>query len=405
MVTTLDTPPSINSKGSVVDAADISLVSIVERYISAPSNPLSAIYSKVQAGERITRQDAITVYQSNDLMSIGILADTARKCRTPVDIRDHVYWVHNYHINPTNICEANCRFCSYKKGPKSPNAYEMSVDDVIAEVNAYPGKDKLSEFHIVSGLWRGQGLTYYSELFKALKKHFPQVHLKGLTAVEIAYIAEVEGLSEFETLKTLKDAGLGSLPGGGAEVFAERVRQEVCPDKLKAEDWLRIHGMAHSMGMRSNATMLAGLGETLEERIDHMLAIREQQDQSKGFMTFIPLNCYYENNAVGAENALTGIENLKNFAVGRLVLDNVEHIKAFWIHIGIKLSQVSLGFGVDDLDGTVVKEKIAHAAGTDTPQALERRELVHMIRKAGRIPVERDTTFTKLKVIDDNDVA
>jgi aminodeoxyfutalosine synthase len=305
------------------DAAELALEPMVSHYISSPSNPLSPIFAKVLAGERITRDEAITVYQSDDLLSIGILADTARKLRTPQAVRDHVYWVHNYHINPTNICEANCRFCSYKKGPKSPNAYQMSVDDVIAEVNAYPDHAKLSEFHIVSGLWRGQGLAYYTDLFKALKQHFSHVHIKGLTAVEIAYIAQIEGVSEAYVLQTLKNAGLGSLPGGGAEVFAERIRQAVCPDKLKAEDWLRIHGMAHAMGMRSNATMLAGLGETIEERIDHMLAIRDQQDQSQGFMTFIPLNCYYENNAVGSENALTGIENLKNFAVSRLVLDNV----------------------------------------------------------------------------------
>jgi hypothetical protein len=189
-----------------------------------------------------------------------------------------------------------------------------------------------------------------------------------------------------------------------AEVFAERVRQLVCVDKIPAQEWLRIHGLAHSMGMQSNATLLAGLGETPEERIDHVLAIREQQDKTGGFMTFIPLNCYYDNNAVDAANALTGVENLKNFAISRILLDNVPHIKSFWIHIGEKLSQVSLSFGVDDIDGTVVQEKIAHAAGTDTSQALTQAELVNMIRKAGKIPVERDTVYNIIRVYDEQPV-
>lgn len=374
----------------------------VADYITRPTNPLSRYYHKILEGERITREEAVDIYNSNDLLSIGILADTARISRTAPELRDYVYWVHNFHINPTNICEANCRFCSFKKGPKSPFAYVMSVDDVIAQVNEYPMKDQLSEFHIVSGLYEKQGLEYYQDLFKALKQHFPHVHIKGLTAVELDYIAKLEGITVEEVLPILKEAGLGSLPGGGAEVFADRVRKLVCVDKIPAEEWLRIHSLAHSMGMQSNATLLAGLGETAEERIDHILAIREQQDKSGGFMTFIPLNCYYDNNAVDASNALTGIENLKNFAISRILLDNVPHIKSFWIHIGEKLSQVSLNFGVDDLDGTVVQEKIAHAAGTDASQALTQAELLNMIRKAGKIPVERDTVYNIIRVYDEN---
>lgn len=378
--------------------------SLVEDYITRPSNPLAQYYHKILEGERITREEAVEIYNSDDLLAIGILADTARITRTPSDVRDYVYWVHNFHINPTNICEANCRFCSFKKGPKSPFAYVMSVDDVIEQVNKYPMKDSLSEFHVVSGLYDKQGLEYYRDLFVALKKNFPKVHIKGLTAVELDYIAKLEGMTVEEVLPILKEAGLGSLPGGGAEVFAERVRQLVCVDKIPAQEWLRIHGLAHSMGMQSNATLLAGLGETPEERIDHVLAIREQQDKTGGFMTFIPLNCYYDNNAVDAANALTGVENLKNFAISRILLDNVPHIKSFWIHIGEKLSQVSLSFGVDDIDGTVVQEKIAHAAGTDTSQALTQAELVNMIRKAGKIPVERDTVYNIIRVYDEQPV-
>ncbi len=365
------------------------------------NNPLSRYYQKILAGERITREEAIEIYDSNDLLGIGILADTARILRTPPETRDYVYWVHNFHINPTNICEANCRFCSFKKGPGSPFAYVMSVDDVIEHVHKYPRWESLAEFHIVSGLYREQSLAYYADLFKALKKHFPYVHIKGLTAVEMAFFADVEGIPVEEVLKVLKEAGLGSMPGGGAEVFSERVRKEVCVDKIPASEWLRIHGLAHEMGLKSNATMLAGLGETPEERVDHILAIREQQDRSGGFMTFIPLNCYYEKNAIDEKNALTGVENLKNFAVSRILLDNVPHIKSFWIHIGEKLSQVSLSFGVDDIDGTVVEEKIAHAAGTEASQHLTMDELVNMIRKAGKIPVERDTVYNIIKIYDD----
>ena len=351
------------------------------------------VYDKLVAGERVTEAEGVALYHSNDLLSIAMLANMARLLRTPLDEQAYVYWVHNFHINPTNICEAHCKFCSFKKGPKSPFAYVQSVDDVIEMVNKYPGKDTLSEFHIVSGLYREQSLDYYQALFQALDREFPHVHIKGMTAVEMAFMAEVEGVPVETVLSTLQAAGLKSMPGGGAEVFAERVREAMCVDKIPAEEWLRIHGVAHGMGLHSNATMLAGLGETPEERIDHILRIREQQDRSGGFNAFIPLNCYYDNNKVDASNAQTGIENLKNFALSRILLDNVPHIKAFWIHIGEKLSQVGLSFGVDDMDGTVVQEQIAHAAGTEAAQHLTKDDLLNMIWKAGRTPVERDSLY------------
>ena len=382
---------------SIFYPADAAVVSeLKSAYMS--HGPLQPFLHKVLAGERLTREDALTIYDSADLLGIGILADTARHLRTPVEERQYVYWVHNFHINPTNICEAHCKFCSFKKGPQSPHAYVMSVDDVVNQVNQYPYKDTLAEFHIVSGLYHQQGLAYYADLFRALQRHFPHVHIKGLTAVEMDYIAQLEGIPVEQVLTELKSAGLQSMPGGGAEVFAPRVRKEMCVDKLPAEEWLSIHGLAHQMGIPSNATMLAGLGETAEERIDHILAIREQQDKTGGFMTFIPLNCYYDNNAVSDSYALTGVENLKNFAISRLLLDNVPHIKAFWVHIGEKLSQVALNFGVDDLDGTVVQEKIAHSAGTQTSQHLSKEDLMTMIRKAGKTPVERDTQYNIIKV-------
>lgn len=361
------------------------------QYLS--QSPLYFAYEKVISGERITQQEAVTIYNNHDLLAIGMLADLARKRMTPPELQNHVYWVHNFHINPTNICEASCKFCSFKKGPKSPLAYVMSVDNVIEAVRKYPQHDTLSEFHVVSGLYREQGLEYYETLFKALTREFPHVHIKGMTAVEMKFLADVAGVSTEVVLKTLKDAGLRSLPGGGAEMFSERIRAEVCMDKITATEWLDVHGQAHAMGLSSTATMLAGLGETPEERVDHMVRLREQQDKSGGFMTFIPLNCYYDNNKIDSKHALTGIENLKNFAVSRLVLDNIPHIKAFWVHIGEKTSQVGLHFGVDDLDGTVVQEKIAHSAGTETSQHLTQDELRNMIWKAGRVAVERDSLY------------
>ncbi|MBK8191111.1 MAG: CofH family radical SAM protein [Vampirovibrionales bacterium] len=354
---------------------------------------LAAIYDKVLHGERLTGEDGMRVYDDADLIAIGILADTARALRTPENTRDYVYWAHNFHINPTNICEAHCRFCSFKKGPGSPHAYVLSVDDIVASVEAYPEREHLAEFHIVSGLYEKQGLDYYVSLFRALSQRFPHVHIKGLTAVEIHYLSQLAGVSHETALRELQAVGLKSMPGGGAEVFAERVRKDVCADKITAEEWLSVHETAHGLGIRTNATLLAGLGETPQERVEHMLSIRAQQDRSGGFMSFIPLNCYYDNNQIDPRHALTGVENLKNFAVSRLLLDNVPHIKSFWIHIGEKLSQVSLSFGVDDLDGTVSQEKIAHAAGSDAPQALTREALMTLIWRAGKIPVERDSLY------------
>jgi aminodeoxyfutalosine synthase len=366
---------------------------VIEETLMESTHPLKPFYEKILAGERIKKEEALEIYHSHDLLGIGILADTARKTRAAEGQQDYVWWVHNYHINPTNVCEDTCHFCAFKKGPKSPHAYFWTIDKILSDINQYPMKDSLREFHIVAGHYEKADLAYYCELFKALRSNFPWVNVKGLTAAEIEYLAKLEGISPRETLQALIQAGLQAMPGGGAEVFAKRVRDEVCPGKITGEEWCNIHGIAHELGINSNATMLAGLGETAEERIDHILAIRDQQDKSGGFLSFIPLNCYYENTRIDPANALTGFENLKNFAISRILLDNVPHIKAFWIHIGEKVSQVGLHYGVDDIDGTVVQEKIAHSAGTQTSQGLTRRQLEHMIRQAGKTPVERDAFY------------
>jgi aminodeoxyfutalosine synthase len=360
---------------------------------------LAAIADKVAHGQRLTFDDGLLLYNHPDLLSIGLLATAARLNKAKAGQENYVWWVHNYHINPTNICEDTCHFCSFKKGPASPHAYFWAIDKMVADIQAYPQYTTLREFHIVAGHYKGANLAYYVDLLKALQTHFPWVNRKGLTAAEMDYMAKLEGISTLEVLKTLKEAGLQSLPGGGAEVFAPRIRNEVCPGKITGEQWCTIHGEAHSLGLPSNATMLAGLGETPAERVEHLIALREQQDLSGGFLSFIPLNCYYEGNRIDAKHALTGFDNLKNFAVSRLMLDNFDHIKAFWIHIGEKISQVGLHYGVDDIDGTVIQEKIAHAAGTQTAQGLTQRQLCHLITQTGRQPVERDAFYNVVNLL------
>lgn len=372
---------------------------VAHAFLDNANNPLRSIYYKVLEGERLDYADARAIVDSNDLLSIGVLADTARILRTPAEQRDYVYWVHNYHINVTNICEGSCKFCAFKKGPTGKGAYLWTVDEIIANIQQYPQLSTLTEFHVVSGLYDKVRLDFYVELFETLKQNFPHVHIKGLTAVEIAYLAKLEGITPKQVLETLIPAGQGSMPGGGAEVFSERIRELLFPKKNSHHEWFDIHGTAHQLGLNSNVTMLAGIGETWDERIEHWMLVREQQDKTGGFKTAIPLNCWYENTAMDTSNALTGFENLKLFALTRLILDNVPHVKGYWVQHGVKMAQVSLSFGVDDLDGTVTQEKISHNAGTDSAQNVTEAEFIHMIRRAGKIPVERDTLFNIKRVI------
>ncbi|MCA9799438.1 MAG: CofH family radical SAM protein [Cyanobacteria bacterium HKST-UBA04] len=358
-------------------------------------HPLGDIAEKVVQGERLTQQDGMRLAESNDLLAIGTLADAARKLKFEAATVDYVYWIHNYHINITNVCEGTCRFCAFsRRSPKAKEAYFLTVDQIVDQVAQYPGLADLAEFHIVSGMTPDLNLAYYVALFDKLSQHFPHVHIKGLTAAEIDYIANLDGLSHEDVLTTLRQHGHRSMPGGGAEVFSERIHRMLYPDKISHEQWLAIHGKAHQMGLKSTATMLCGLGETWQERVDHLLLVREQQDKTEGFTTFIPLNCWYDNTAVDASNALTGVENLKTFALSRLLLDNIDHIKGYWIQHGLKMAQISLSFGVNDLDGTVIQEKISHMAGTDTAQYVTKAELAHTIKTAGKIPVERHPDYS-----------
>jgi aminodeoxyfutalosine synthase len=357
-----------------------------------PSPELRPIAEKVLAGERLTFDDGVALMTSHDLLTLGRLANHLREKLHG----DKTYFNQNFHLNATNVCEASCLFCSFARiEAHMPQAYTMSLEQALAKVEELC-TPQTTEVHIVNGLHPGLPWTYYTDLLKGIKALRPQLHIKGFTAVEIHYFAEKFDMSYVQVLTSLREAGLDSLPGGGAEIFAERVRHKLCNDKVDGPGWLEVHRTAHKMGLRSNATMLYGHIETAEERIDHMLRLRELQDETGGLQTFIPLAFHHDGNRMRKLPEPTGFDNLRTYAVSRLMLDNIPHIKAYWIMIGVKTAQTSLHFGVDDIDGTVKDEKIYHMAGADTPMALTRPELVRLIREAGRVPVERDTLYNVL---------
>jgi aminodeoxyfutalosine synthase len=348
-----------------------------------------AIADKVHAREPLTFEDGVALYRHPDLLALGSLANTVRERLHG----DRTYFNINFHINPTNVCEADCQFCSFARlQPGMPQAYTMSLEQIRQKLVEREGQP-VTEIHIVSGLHGGVPWSWYLDTLRVLKEVRPDIHLKAFTAVEIHFFAHKYGKTYEEVLRELVDAGLGSLPGGGAEIFAERVRRKICKDKATADEWLEVHRTAHRMGLRSNCTMLYGTIETLEERVDHMLRLRALQDETEGFQTFIPLSYHPENNRLGKLPAPTGVDDLRTFAVARLLLHNIPHIKAYWIMMGLKTAQIAQSFGVDDLDGTVQEEKIYHMAGADTPQVMTRTDLVRLIREAGRRAVERDTLY------------
>jgi aminodeoxyfutalosine synthase len=358
---------------------------------------LRRVAEKVSAGERLDAGDAKVMFTSPDLLGLGRMADAANRARHG----DRVYFAANQHINPTNVCilRKTCVFCSYARLPKEEGAYRYTMEQAFAEAAANP---YVREFHIVGGLDMQAGLDYYAELFRGLKARHPQVHIKALTAVEIAHIARIEKMEIADVLIALREAGLDTLPGGGAEVFSRGVRSTIAERKLAAEDWLQVHRIAHQLGIRSNCTMLYGHVETVDDRIDHLTMLRELQDETGGFLTYIPLAYHPDNNELGdrlgrAGTATTGYDDLRNLAVGRLYLDNIPHIKTHWIMVTPGLSQVALAFGVNDLEGTVVREKIYHEAGATTEQAMSLDQLLALIHGAGKIPVERDSLYRVLR--------
>jgi len=357
-----------------------------------PKSNLDKIAEKVENGKRLSKSDAMRLMESDDILSLGQLADKVRKKKTG----DHVYFNVNRHINLTNICVSRCKFCAFSRDKADADAYAMTIDDVME--TARSARDLgITEFHIVSGLHPDLPFDYYLEVISQLKKMMPEVHIKAFTAVEIDYFVKIAHLSQKEVLMKLKEAGLGSLPGGGAEILNHRVREAVCSKKASADEWLDVMRIAHNLGLKSNATMLYGHVETGEERVDHLLTLRELQDETGGFQSFIPLPFHPWNTQLNEFKKPSAFESLKVLSVSRLVLDNFSHIKAYWIMLGLKIAQLSLLFGVNDLDGTVVEEKITHAAGAETDRSISRDELLKVIYEAGRTPVERDTLYNRIK--------
>ena len=363
---------------------------------------LRSIGEKVADGIRLSGEEALTMFTSPDILGLGFIADFANRRKNG----EVVTFAANQHINPTNVCylRTTCVFCSFARLPKEDGAYHYTLDQVFEE--AAPAAAGLTkEFHIVGGLDMKAGLQYYSDMFRGLKERFPHVHIKALTAVEIAHIARIEKMSIESVLVALRDAGLDTLPGGGAEVFGRGVRMNIAEKKLAGEDWINVHRTAHKLGIRTNCTMLYGHIETMQDRVDHLQMLRDLQDETGGFLAYIPLAYHPDHNELGKElgregTATTGYDDLRNLAVGRLFLDNFRHIKTHWIMVTPFLSQASLAFGVNDLEGTVVREKIYHEAGATTDQGMALDDILKLIREAGRIPAERDSFYNTLRTFD-----
>jgi aminodeoxyfutalosine synthase len=349
---------------------------------------LHPILDKVRAGERLSYADGVTLYRTSDILALGYMANLVRE-RLHGDV---TYFNVNRHINPTDVCVASCRLCAFGKKARDPKAYTMSLEEVWHRAGE-GWTEAVTEFHIVGGLHPELSIDWYCEMLRGLKERFPQVHLKAFTMVEIGYFARRHKLSNREVLEKLRHAGMDSLPGGGAEIFCERVRRIICDHKITGEEWIDTARTAHELGLRSNCTMLYGHIENEEDRADHLVKLRALQDETGGFVTFIPLAFHPDNTPLQHIARTTGFLDIKNIAVARLMLDNIEHIKAYWIMLTPRIAQIALRFGADDIDGTVVEEKIYHDAGADTPQGLRRQDLIRLITEAGREPVERDTLY------------
>ncbi len=349
---------------------------------------LGDIAEKVVARERLSFEDGVALYRSPHIHVVGALANHVRE-RLHGDL---AYFNVNQHINYTNLCNKLCRFCAFQRLPGQPGAYWMSPEEAAAKIRALQ-HEPVTEVHMVAGVWPKIPYSYYLELLRAVKRERPEIHVKAFTMVELDQIAKVAKKPLEEVLPELIEAGLGSVPGGGAEVFSERVRKDTYHLKISGDEWLGIARKVHNAGLRSNCTMLHGHIETVEERVDHLDRLRRLQDETKGFQTYIPLSFHPENSEMADVPGPTALDELREIALGRLLLDNIPHIKAYWILMDVAVAQTALSYGADDVDGTVVEEHIYHDAGATTPQRVQREELVQWIRDAGRIPVERDTLY------------
>lgn len=346
---------------------------------------LDEIHKKVRSGIRLTRSDALELFSTDDIFTLGDLAAFSASLRNG----GNAHYIRNIHVNPTNICVNRCRFCAFSRTRGEDGAYELTIEEILRDIErAMP----VSEAHIVGGLHPHWPFEHYLEMLAAIKERFPEVHLKAFTATEVDYFSRISGKPLDEVLRALRESGLGTMPGGGAEIFNSAVRGKLCPEKLSGEGWLRVMEAAHAQGIKTNATMLYGHLESYEDRVGHLIRLRELQDTTRGFQAFIPLSYHPLKTDIGGAGA-SGLDDLKTIAISRLVLDNIPHIKAYWVMLGEKISQLALLFGADDLDGTVIDEKITYAAGGVSRKSITEAELVNLIKATGRTPVERDSYY------------
>jgi aminodeoxyfutalosine synthase len=359
--------------------------------IHAGDSRLDDITKKVEAGERLSFDDGVFLYDTADVFTLGGLANIVRERKNG----NFAYYNVNTHLNPTNVCVYRCTFCAFRADLKSPKGYVMT-DEQILERAAEADRRGATEVHNVGGLHHQLPYEWYLHVVQIIHNAYPDLHLKAYTAVEWDWFSRMTGRPTRDILAEFKEAGLGSLPGGGAEIFHPEVRDKICEHKADADSWIRIHREAHELGLRSNATMLYGHIEETRHRIDHLCRLRELQDETGGFQTFIPLAFHPDNTKLSHVPKASGLMDLKTMAVSRLMLDNFPHVKAYWVMLGIKTAQVALSFGADDIDGTVVHEKIYHDAGSDSPEEITADELRRLIEEAGRIPVERDTLYREV---------
>lgn len=354
---------------------------------------IKKIREKIESGERISKDEAIYLFDCSDLMALGEMAHYIKQRKHG----DKVFFNQNYHLNMTNICVNRCELCAFSRNKDDDDAYCMEAGQIKEQMELLP--EGVTEIHIVNGLHPDKPFDYYLEAIREIKKIRPDLQIQAFTAIEIEWFSRISSLSVEEVLKILKSEGLTALPGGGAEIFDPEIRSKICSKKISGQRWLEVMEIAHRLGIKTNATMLYGHLEKYEDRIDHLIKLRQLQDKTSGFMAFIPLSFHPQNTRFSHLPKTTALDDLKTHAISRIMLDNFDHIKAFWIMITPRLSQVSLYFGVSDFDGTVVQEKITHSAGAQTPEALNREEIVSIIKETGKIPVERDTLYRIIEEI------
>jgi aminodeoxyfutalosine synthase len=349
---------------------------------------LGEITDRIRGGGRLSYEEAVRLFRSDDFFNIGRLAAEVAERKN----RNMACFIVNRHINPTNICVNRCKFCAFSRSKGEDGSFELTIDQIMERLSAAHG---ISEVHIVGGLHPDWPFEHYVTMVSTIRRQFPKLNIKGFTAVEIDYFSRISGLGLEDVLTRLKESGLQIMPGGGAEIFAEGIRNQLCPEKISGERWREVMEVAHKVGIKTNATMLYGHLETFEDRVDHLFKLRDLQDKSGGFQAFIPLAYHPKNTEIGGFYS-SGIDDLKTIAMSRIILDNFDHIKAYWIMLGEKISQAALLFGADDLDGTIIEEKITHMAGAMTGEAMTREDLIYLIRKAGKTPFERDGLYNEI---------